>query len=70
MTELLYLDPRIDRAARRDGRPTFFLVDDAAINGQWRGRNADLAMRAVEDARGLLRVNESGIWTLYEVAPI
>ena len=70
VTELYYLDAESIVTLVADGRPTFILVDDDAINGQWSGRNPQLALRAVEDARGLLRVTDSGIWTLYEVAPI
>ncbi len=70
VTELYYLDPDSILTLVADGRPTFILVDDDAINGQWRGRSPEFALRAVEEVRGLRRVTDSGIWTLYEVAPI
>ncbi|HYI21517.1 MAG TPA: hypothetical protein VEX62_02675 [Candidatus Limnocylindrales bacterium] len=68
--ELASLDQQATAQLLADGRPTYLLIDRASIAGQWTTRAPAAIVASIEAAPGLREVDVSGIWTLYEVAPI
>ena len=70
MIELASLDQPAATELLADGQPTYLLIDRAAIAGQWNARAPAATVASIEAGQGLRQIGASGVWTLYEVAPI
>jgi hypothetical protein len=69
MVELFDLDPSAAAVLLADGRPSYLVIDQGAIDGQWAGRTPARTVEAIRASRGLTRIDEAGIWTLYAIGP-
>ena len=70
VVELFDLDPSAAADLLADGRPSYLVIDQGAIDGQWAGRTPARTVEAIRASRGLTRIDEAGIWTLYAIGPL
>ena len=67
VVELFDLDPTAAAALLADGRPSYLVVDPAAIAGQWAGRRPAATVDAIRAGPGLTAIDDAGTWTLYRI---
>ena len=67
VVELFDLDPTAAAALLADGRPSYLVVDPAAIAGQWAGRRPAATVDAIRAGLGLTAIDDAGTWTLYRI---
>jgi len=65
--ELFYLDPKTLAGLLEEGKPVFVFVDEDVLAGQWRGRPPEANVRWLHERAGLMRLGETGGYTLFAV---
>jgi hypothetical protein len=70
VVELYGLEPAAATVLVGEVRPSYLVVDQAAIDGQWAGLGPGRTVATIRAQRGLTTIAMAGAWTLYRIGSL